>query len=93
MTTYLIIYDLNKKGQDYKKLIDCIETSFDCWWHHLDSNWIVKSKLSALEIKNLITPLIDQNDELLVVTLCGESAWQGFNEKGTQWLSKNLDNI
>jgi hypothetical protein len=90
MNTYLINYDLNTKGQDYKKLINKIETDFTCWWHHLDSLWIVKSDLTAKQILELLHPLIDDNDSLLVTKLSGEAAWQGINQNGAEWLSENL---
>lgn len=90
MKTYLIGYDLNKSGQDYKDLIDKIKATFSTWWHHLDSTWIVKSDLSAVQIRNLLKPFIDSNDELLVASLSGESAWAGFNDKGSKWLKDHI---
>lgn len=90
MKTYLIGYDLNKLDKDYEGLINKIKDIVSYWWHHLDSTWIVKSDLSAAEIRNLLAPLIDSNDELLVVRLSGEGAWTGFNEKGSKWLKDNL---
>ena len=90
MKTYLIGYDLNKSGQDYKELIDKIKSTFTYWWHHLDSTWIVKSNLTAVQIRDLLIPYIDSNDELLVVSLTGESAWEGFNDAGSKWLKSNI---
>lgn len=90
MKTYIIGYDLNKTGQDYKDLIDKIKSEFTTWWHHLDSTWIVKSNLTAVEIRDRLKPFIDSNDELLVASLAGESAWAGFNDKGAKWLRDNI---
>jgi len=90
MNTYLIGYDLNKTGKDYVNLIDNIKSTFSYWWHHLDSTWVVKSNLSAVQIRDILGPLIDGNDELLVVRLSGEGAWKGFNDKGSKWLKENL---
>lgn len=90
MKTYIIGYDLNKTGQDYNALTDKIKITFTIWWHHLDSTWIVKSNLSAAQIRDILKPFIDSNDELLVTSLNGESAWTGFNEKGSQWLRDNI---
>lgn len=90
MKTYIIGYDLNREGQDYDALIDKIKSTANGWWHHLDSTWIIKSTLSASQIRDILKPLIDSNDELLVASLSGESAWAGFTEKGSQWLRDNI---
>jgi hypothetical protein len=46
MKTFLIGYDLNKTGQDYKDLIKAIKL-LGAWWHHLDSQpgWSDPTKL------------------------------------------------
>jgi hypothetical protein len=34
---------------------------------------------------------MDKNDELLVVNVTGDAAaWQGFTEKGQEWLRNNI---
>lgn len=92
MKTYIIGYDLNKTGQNYSELIDAIkELSNGTWWHHLDSTFIVKSYRSATFIKNTLSTHIDKNDELFVARLVeDESAWTGFNKRGTDWLENQL---
>jgi len=90
LKTYLIGYDLNRPGQNYPELFDAIK-SFGAWWHHLDSTWIVKSNSTAMAICKSLMQHIDQGDELLVVGLTGESAWVGFNEKGSDWLTTNIE--
>ena len=90
MKTYLIGYDLNKTGKDYESLIQKIKNSFSTWWHHLDSTWIVKSNLTAVAIRDMLIPLIDKDNELLIVGLTGEAAWTGFNDKGSKWLTDNI---
>lgn len=89
MKTYLIGYDLNKTGQDYETLIEQIK-KLGIWWHHLDSTWIIKSDLTAAQIRDILESYVDNNDELLVAKLSGEAAWKGFNEKGSKWLKDNL---
>jgi hypothetical protein len=89
MKSYLIGYDLNKSGQDYSTLIEKIKL-VGSWWHCLDSTWIVKSDLSAAQIRDMLIPFIDTNDELLVATLTGEAAWKGFSKQCGDWLLKNL---
>lgn len=89
--SYLIGYDLNRpRGKDaYPDLIEAIK-GLDNWWHHLDSTWVVKSNLTAVQIRDRLTPHVDSGDELLVVTLTGEAAWLGFNITGSSWLKDNL---
>ncbi|RYG04578.1 MAG: SinR family protein [Chitinophagaceae bacterium] len=90
MKTFLIGYDLNKSGQDYEELIDAIKKLSWTWWHHLNSTWIIKSNSTATAIRDILAAHIDGNDELLVVSLTGEGAWKGFNDKDSKWLMDNL---
>jgi hypothetical protein len=87
--SYLIGYDLNKSGQDYKTLIDEIK-KLGTWWHCLDSTWIIKADSSCAIIRNHLKKFIDSNDELLVVCLTGEGAWTGFSIDCSNWLKNNL---
>lgn len=92
MKIYLIGYDLNRpRGEDdYKDLIEKIKESFPTWWHHLDSTWLVKTDMTAVQIRDKLKPYLDKGDELLVARLSGEAAWTGFNDKGSKWLKDNL---
>jgi hypothetical protein len=86
----LVGYDLNKPGKHYEPLWEKLK-SYDNWWHHLDSTWLVKANLSAVRLRDALLPLVDDNDELLVVDVTGDAAaWHGFNEKGSGWLKQNL---
>lgn len=89
MTTYIIGYDLNRPGQDYKILEDAIK-ALGNWWHCLDSTWIVKTNRSAVDIRDTLQSHIDANDELLVAALKGESAWTGFDAQCSTWLTNNI---
>lgn len=91
MKTYLIGYDLNRPrgNDDYKDLIDAIK-DLDNWWNCLDSTWIVRSEMTAVQIRNTLQRYIDSGDELLVVHLSGEGAWIGFKGRCSTWLTDNL---
>ena len=89
MKTYMVGYDLNKPGQDYSELIKAIE-AYGTWWHHLDSTWIIKSDLSATAILNDLKLHVDKSDELLVARLQGDWNSVGFNQKGVDWLDRNM---
>jgi hypothetical protein len=91
MANVLIGYDLNKTGQDYTKLIEKIRALFPTWWHCLDSTWIVQTSLTTVQVRDALLPLIDSNDELLVVALAkGDGAWYGFDTVCNDWLLTNL---
>lgn len=87
--TYLIGYDLNKSGQDYTTLIGEIK-KLGTWWHCLDSTFIIKSRSTAVIIRDHLQKFIDSNDDLLVVALTGEGAWIGFDNDCSEWLKNNL---
>ncbi len=82
----MVGYDLRRPGQDYSSLIRALE-AYPNWWHHLDSTWVIKTNDSAATIRDNLRRYIDANDELLVASLSGESAWYGFNSEGSKWLS------
>ncbi|MBW8762948.1 MAG: hypothetical protein JF592_10230 [Microbacterium sp.] len=87
MATHLIGYDLNKE-KSYDDLIEAIK-GLGSWWHHLDSTWIVRSTLTAKEVRDHLRPHLDADDELLVVDVTGRArAWRGFNKRGSDWLHK-----
>lgn len=89
MPAYIIGYDLNSPGQDYKDLIAAIK-SYGTYWHHLDSTWVVVTDRTAAQIRDHLSPFLDQGDELLVVKSGVESSWKGFNDAGSKWLYDNL---
>lgn len=89
MKTYLVGYDLNRPEQNYTDLIDAIK-ELGLWWHCLDSTWIVKTNQSASDIRDSLRRHIDSNDELLVASLTGESAWGGFADDCSSWLKSNI---
>jgi hypothetical protein len=90
MPTLLIGYDLNKPGQNYEPLWDKLK-SYGTWWHHLDSTWLIRTNLSATQLRDALAPLIDSSDELLVIDVSGRSwAGRGFSDRAFQWLHDNL---
>jgi hypothetical protein len=90
MKTYMIGYDLNKPGKDYDGLIEAIKAMFDTWWHHLDSTWLVRTDLSAVDIRDALKAYLDSSDELLVSRISPDAAWTGFSSRGSSWLKDNL---
>ena len=86
MKTYLITYDLSKPGQAYTDLIKEIKSVANGYWHHLQSVWIIRSNLSAAQIRDRLRLHLDANDELLVAGLNGTWATKGLSTEANQWL-------
>jgi len=90
MTVLLVGYDLNAPGQRYNGLITELK-SFGTYWHHLDSTWLVKAGLTAVEMRDRLKSFVDSGDELLVTDVSGdEAAWVGFSQRASDWLKANL---
>ncbi|HVV77124.1 MAG TPA: hypothetical protein VHC43_13920 [Mycobacteriales bacterium] len=90
MATLLVSYDLNKPGQGYEDLIARLK-SFGAWWHYLDSTWLIASPQPASEVRDALLPLIDDNDELLVINVTGDewASWMPGNGANT-WLEEHI---
>lgn len=89
MTIYVISYDLNNPGQDYKHLYEEIK-SFESWWHCLDSTWMVSTQMAGINIANKLWAKMDRNDKLLVTPVVSGSAWAGFTGDCENWIKNNL---
>lgn len=61
---HLIAYDLHKPGQSYKSLYQAI-TAYP-YVKLTESCWVIRSNLTAIQIRNVLTPCIDPNDSLFV---------------------------
>ncbi len=61
---YLISYDLNQPGQDYKNLIAGLQKSGAR--KVLLSAWVIDTSWSATAIRDWVVKLTDKNDRVLV---------------------------
>jgi hypothetical protein len=75
MHNLFIAYDLDKPGQDYKRIEDAIK-SLGSWAHPQLSVWYVHTKLGAQQVRDYLQGFIDSNDRLLVIDAL--NAW-GYN--------------
>jgi hypothetical protein len=90
MNTLLISYDLIRPGQNYKRLIDFIQ-SHDYWAKPLESLYLIKSSSSDESIRDQITSIIDINDKVIVINVTKDSAvWKGLSEDVSKWIKSNL---
>jgi len=89
MAAQLISYDLRKPGRDYATLFAAIK-QLGPWWHCLESIWIVKTALSTVQVRDALTPHVDGNDDLIVLSLQGGWATYGLSQECNDWLRNNL---
>ena len=74
---YMITYDLNSPGQKYDDVIQAIkDCSVGVWCTFWKSSYMIKSYLSAQQISDKITPLLDGNDRLIVIKVTND--YQGW---------------
>lgn len=90
MAVHWVNYDLNKSGQDYTKLIDYLK-SHQSWAKPLKSSFFVKTSLTASQLRDGITPYVDANDDVVVVTVTGQNwATKGISKEVTDWMKANM---
>lgn len=75
MPSFVITYDLRKRGRDYEKLYDRLRD-----WKAisvLESVWIISWDSESTIIRDDLKQYIDDNDALFVAKLTGQAAWAG----------------
>jgi hypothetical protein len=77
MTTYFISYDLRAPGRNYSPVHNYLQ-SFANWAKPLESVYIVRSTLTAAQIRDALQQKVDGNDRVLVMQT-SLTAWAGFN--------------
>jgi hypothetical protein len=91
MRSIVIAYDLvgtSETSADYKRLIERIK-SYPNWAKLQKSMWVVRTDLSAREVRDDVWRFMDADDRLFVCVLTGEAWW--FNVIcDSDWLIKNL---
>lgn len=90
MATLLVGYDLKKPGQDYSKVWAFLKSS-GTWWHNLDSTWILVTSLKAIELRDRMLSLIDQNDRVLVVDITGADWASWISTDANAWLRDHVN--
>lgn len=68
MSVLLVTYDLMKPGQDYTELLKKIK-GFGSWAKLSESSYAVETDWTPKSVYDLLTPHLDANDHLLVITL------------------------
>ncbi|OYW50180.1 MAG: hypothetical protein B7Y36_06155 [Novosphingobium sp. 28-62-57] len=90
MGTYIVTYDLLKQGQNY----DCITKKLKAYpthWHMQGSVWLIETSQTAVQVRDNLSPCLDQNDKLFVASLDGEAAWSGYSNQVSNWVKARLE--
>ncbi|TFL17079.1 trehalase-like domain-containing protein [Jannaschia formosa] len=94
MAVFMIDFDLIREGENYWEKNALfhrrVKQAFPTWWKHLDSTFLVETSWNALQVRDYLLPVLDDNDKLLVAKLSGEAAWSGISETGSDWLRRTL---
>ena len=89
MNTYIISYDLIKPGKDYADLIAHIKTH--TWAYPLKSVWLIKSSLTAEQVRNAARVHMDTNDKIVVIDVTGRAAaWANLPQDVSTWIQSHL---
>lgn len=90
--TIQINYDLVAPGRDYKPLYDYIK-SFDGWCHLLESQWLVRTTMSASEVRDELMELVDGNDKIVTFDVTGDYWATNFSDSKTDWLHGHMGTL
>ncbi|GAA5139376.1 hypothetical protein GCM10023213_19950 [Prosthecobacter algae] len=90
MKVYSINYTLKAPGRNYAPLLNAIRSLFPDHIHPLDSCWFVYTSVTAMQIKDLLTPHMDVNDVILVLVAKGPGAAQLLDSTSVNWLNSKL---
>ena len=90
MNCHIIGYDLIGE-RDYDSLYKAIR-SYRTYARILESQWVIVTSQSAVEVRNYLLRYMDDNDRLFVGKLAKDAAWHNLvpEEEGNKWLCKYL---
>ena len=92
MASYMVSYDLHKKGEfDYTHLINAIK-AYGTWCHLLESDWVIVSDADSIAIRDYLKPFIHRDDHLSIGKVTRDAAWYGLSTEISDWLKNNLSN-
>lgn len=82
--SYLVSYDLDKPGQNYERLIARLKQFRAI--RVLYSQWVLRSTLTAIELRDDLKTYVDANDRLLITRLTND--WASYNLMGIDEFKK-----
>ncbi len=91
MAVYLISYDLVAPGRHYPQVHAAIKAiNPQGWAKPLESVWLVKTNLSAEEVREAVKKGADANDKILVIGVTGQAAGYRLPEDVWKWINDNV---
>ena len=87
MKCYIISYDL-RRNRNYDALYDAIK-SYPKWARIVESTWAVVTSKSAVQIRDHLIQVLDDDDRVFVVKSGAEAAWRNVRCRD-KWLKDNL---
>lgn len=90
MNTYLVTYVLGDYDKYYIPLSTRLKR-FPRWAKLFQRTWLIKSRLSANTIRNILSRLIEEDGSLLVIQVT-DADWAAFDLKDSvvEWMKKNV---
>ena len=90
MNTILISYDLQAPGKDYSRLWEHLK-SYRNWAKPLESMWLLRTALTAIQVRDAAVKHVDQNDKIVAVDVTGKQvAWNNLSSDILQWIGSTL---
>lgn len=71
--TFLIAYEIARPGEARTSMAEAIMSLGDAWARPLDTVWMVRTNRPAEDIETCLTPLLGENDGLMVQETRGEA--------------------
>lgn len=88
MAAYIVCYDLPEPGRNYTTLHEKIK-SYGTWARVTESNWVIVTTKTAVQLRDDLLSVLDVNDRLFVVKSGREAAWHNSRCKN-EWLKARL---
>ena len=80
---WLVSYDLDKPGQDYKRIDTELKRLGAV--RVLDSEWALESSKSAVQLRDYFNSFIDSTDRLLISPLENWASWNLMTDINKVW--------
>lgn len=87
---YLITYDLHKI-KNYAQLTDCLKKLGNCI-HPLESFWLMDSKMSLIQLKDIIRSVVDADDEYYITTISNSGAGR-LSQDSIDWIDRKFSTV
>ncbi|MCY3645443.1 MAG: hypothetical protein OXH07_00515 [Chloroflexi bacterium] len=84
-------YDLRAPGRDYAALYDLLKEQ-RAWCRVTESHWLIESTDTAATIRDKIGDVIDENDEVSVITIMVPTWWatRNLGKERNDWIRSRL---